>query len=1294
MARIMTIMLLMGNVALSGAALLEAERWSGHPDGGTPPAISAVEDGLRFDYRPQGANNWGNARLDGFTLQPHHTGIRFEVLVEEAEDAAAMHLWLFEADGDAWMTRVVFEDGHGLPSVKGQWRQAHVAFGMLNYQPRGDGRRDFMSVNRLLLGLNFGRVSVRVRNLRLEGVESRPVALRRSLASDWRHPGERGRRVGVFCEEGLHGARGVALARRLESRLTAAGYPAVLLGAGDVADATILNREALDLLVLPEAAPFPAAAQETLRQFLKGGGRFLALGGYPFDRLLTRTEQGWQRIGQGVVAAEVGKAVTQGLNTRYGQPGDTMRLSPEQLGVCDPSFLLRHAVRLVTASDQAWVTERLEVPGAFEGPAAVTMTGSNNPVFPNVWGRSVTLLETQDAYGRPRGPAATVVLNHAGPYAGSAWGLVTPDCSDWLAGGQPQLERVLLTMVGRLLSTSYLVGTDSDHPAVSPGETVRLSASVHVEGAGEAEVRFLVDGRPVGTARVSGTGRVRRTADGVPYEVPSGTEASFAEVTVELWQDGRRQDVMRSGLVIRQRRSEQAGVSIALRDNYFELNGRPTFFAGVNTTGMMWYSANENPLVWRRDFASMRDHAMNTLRILHFSPFCRVPGAYSHRSTDLRAHPRRTIDQTDAIVQLAQENQVMVFLSLHDWLPLDESDESLAAQAEWNRFWVSRYAQVPGMLYDIQNEPSTSLKNTAVLMPLFERFLTERHGSVAAAQAAWAASGAGTELTLAPPSCGWRDLRLRDVEQFRAWVFLRWTKANMAGIKAGNPKALGTVGYLQNLHASDKHLGTQAQDFANVHHYGELGNLRAVLKLMDRRWSGRSLSLGEFGSRVAHQARNNGFWGDPAEASIRHYLGVGHSVLGMGGSFLAAWSWKDFQDCVFPWGINHADLTAKPVLEAYRNMMLTFRTLRPVYEPPQTYLVVPDGFRFGDGTAAIHEAIRRSADALLRCNVPFSVISEWTLDELPAEATTLVWPLCYGAKDETFERVAAWVGRGGRLLLTGDPRFGYARQPDRLDRLSRLGLATALPPLPPDTPSSADASTPLLSGDGRVLWLPEPIELRDPGDQRLRELYRRFLDEVARTPRLRTVPDDGQLLLFQQRTADGMALVAVNASVEARRVELPAMGARPSVSLEVAAGRTGFVQFSGRQVVALNCQGELRVDGATVCSGNRDVAVLALDGRDVRVSGMRLLAPYALGAAHGVASVPGLRREAGEFRHGRWTVLTAQPQDDDAALALDLRLEATEALLPEARRRLEALLKMSWEQDGSGVKQSDKDSKR
>ena len=1294
MGRSLTIMLLMGSLALSGAELLEAGRWSGHPDGGTPPAITAVADGLRFDYRPQGAANWGNARLDGFTLQPYRTGICFEAFVEEAEDTAAMHIWLFEADGDAWMAKVVFEDGRGLPEVKGTWRQAQVMFGTLNYQPRGDGKRDFLSVNRLLLGFNFGRMSVRVRHLRLEGGESRPVALRRSLAPDWRHPGEPGRRVGIFCEEGLHGARGVALARRLQTRLTAAGFPTVLLGAGDVADEAILNRAALDLLVLPEAEPFPVAAQKTLRQFLKGGGRFLALGGYPFDRLLTRTEQGWQGVSKTVTAAEIGQnqVIAQGLNTRYGQPGDTMRLSPEQLGLCDPSFLLRHAVRLVTAPEQAWVTERIELSGGFEGPAAVTMTGSNNPVFPNVWGRSVTLLETQDAYGRPRGPAATVVLNHAGPYAGSAWGLVTPDCSGWLDGGQPQLERVLLTMVERLLGPSYLVHLDSDHPAASPGETVQLSASAHVEGDGQPEVRFLVDGQVVGTSLVSGTGRVRK-AEPVAYAVPDGTSASFAEVTVELWHEGRRLDMMRSGLVIRQPRSLAQGVSVALKDNYFELNGRPTFFAGVNTTGMMWYSANENPQVWRRDFASMRDHAMNTLRILHFSPFCRVPGAFSHRSTDLRAHPRRTIDQTDAIVQLAQEHQVMVFLSLHDWLPLDESDESLAAQAEWNRYWVSRYAQTPGMLYDIQNEPSTALRNTAVLMPLFERFLTERHGSVAAAQAAWQASGAGTELTLAPTSCGWQDLRVRDVEQFRAWVFLRWTTANMAGIKAGNPKALGTVGYLQNLHASDKHLGTQAQDFANVHHYGELSNLRAVLKLMDRRWSGRSFSLGEFGSRIAHQARNIGAWGDPAEASIRHFLGVGHSVLGMGGSFLAAWSWKDFQDCVFPWGINHADLTAKPVLEAYRNMMLTFRTLQPVYEPPRTYLVVPDGFRFGDSTAAIHEAIRRSADALLRCNVPFSVISEWTLDELPAEATTLVWPLCYGAKDETFERIAAWVGRGGRLLLTGDPRFGYARQPDRLDRLARLGLATALPPLPPDAPSSADASTPLLSGDGHVLWLPEPIELRDHGGQRLRELYRRFLDEVAQTPRLRTLPDDGELLLFRQRTVDGMALVAVNASAEARRVEVPASGTLPSVTLEVASGRTAFVQFSGQRVVALNCQGELRVDGAAVCTGNRDVAVLSLDGRDVRDSRMRLLAPYALGAAHGIASGAGLRREAGEFRNGRWTVLTAQPQDDDAALALDLRLEATAELLPEARQRLEALLRMSWEQDGMDEKQSVKDSK-
>ena len=60
----------------------------------------------------------------------------------------------------------------------------------------------------------------------------------------------------------------------------------------------------------------------------------------------------------------------------------------------------------------------------------------------------------------------------------------------------------------------------------------------------------------------------------------------------------------------------------------------------------------------------------------------------------------------------------MPFLSLHDWIGLDLSQSDLDAQKTWNKFWVNRYKDVPGMFYDIQNEPTTGLGNTEALMPL------------------------------------------------------------------------------------------------------------------------------------------------------------------------------------------------------------------------------------------------------------------------------------------------------------------------------------------------------------------------------------------------------------------------------------------------------------------------------------------------------------------------------------------------------------------------------------------------
>ena len=69
-------------------------------------------------------------------------------------------------------------------------------------------------------------------------------------------------------------------------------------------------------------------------------------------------------------------------------------------------------------------------------------------------------------------------------------------------------------------------------------------------------------------------------------------------------------DSLENGVSVWSQASLAKGLKFELKDNYFNLNGQPTFFIGANTTGMMWYSANENPLVWKKDFAAMQDYGL------------------------------------------------------------------------------------------------------------------------------------------------------------------------------------------------------------------------------------------------------------------------------------------------------------------------------------------------------------------------------------------------------------------------------------------------------------------------------------------------------------------------------------------------------------------------------------------------------------------------------------------------------------------------------------------------------------
>ena len=127
----------------------DLKAWSPNRDGGHAPEIAHQKEGrtgacLRLIYRNQTPKEWGNVRRE-LSVPADATGIRFWVRVNKAAPRAALHVWLFEADHDGYLVRVRPE-GRELCELDDEWREAMVPFSAFRFQPRGNRKRKFLSI--------------------------------------------------------------------------------------------------------------------------------------------------------------------------------------------------------------------------------------------------------------------------------------------------------------------------------------------------------------------------------------------------------------------------------------------------------------------------------------------------------------------------------------------------------------------------------------------------------------------------------------------------------------------------------------------------------------------------------------------------------------------------------------------------------------------------------------------------------------------------------------------------------------------------------------------------------------------------------------------------------------------------------------------------------------------------------------------------------------------------------------------------------------------------------------------
>lgn len=923
--------------------------WSVNADGG---------DGLVFRIDPadapggrphlaleftRGAKGWGNLAT-AITVPEDAIGLRVRLRVRAASAGSGFYVWLFEEDGDGYVARVLPES-RGLHEAGAGWHAVYLPFTGFQFDPRGSKTKEFMTVDRLLLGCSHDSLKIDVGAV--DFVRVTPPAAPAALPPQGEAP-----RAVVLGDAGLPRRGAPADPRRIETLLAGGGFEVFVLDAAQLAGTDLAS---VDLLVLPLGPVFPAPAAQNLRAFLSRGGSLLAVGGYAFDAPVVPLDDGtFVETASVVPASKVDHAAgAESINTRLGKVGDTLGLRHEQIGMFDPSDRFEGCVRI----DGGPIALR----GAFAGWSAVGLTGTNNPVSPAVTARWEPLLAARDRYGRNCGPAAGLLRHTAPPFRGGVWAFFGVDNADLFAPGalpDDWIAKLARTCAAR----AGAWGLRAHRSCYRPGETVHAMVALGNFGRRPQRLRIAM--------QAFGEDVLVRERELAPGETSDETFTARAPSAHGMY-------VLRATCTLLPEESYLAapplecafcvwdpaagveGPALAFGDNRFSVNGRPVFLTGTNQTGVVWLSPSEGPLLWSRDFARQRDHALNAVRYLHFGI----------RADQIAKDPPDDdlCRRTDALVYLLARHDQIPMLTLHDWQPVALDEGALAAQARWARFWGARYRNVKGFLFDIQNEPAVKAEDTA-----FHRGLWREFAAALAPEDAARDPGAA----LGGTALAWDDPAGRLREQFRLWLFRRWTGANAAGVREGNPGALVTVGLLPWNGPIDKALGFEGLDYACFHFYGALPDFAVEAKWADRSLAGQGLTIGEFGAQEAHDARVRGMSGELAPESIRRYAYTVLTSAGLGAAMALSWDLREKAETVFPWGMAHRDGRPKQVLRAFRALSLFLRSfaLRPI--EPRAVLVLESAGRLSAGKDAVDAAIGTAIRTLLHCGVPFLLANE------------------------------------------------------------------------------------------------------------------------------------------------------------------------------------------------------------------------------------------------------------------------------------------------------------------------------
>jgi hypothetical protein len=332
----------------------------------------------------------------------------------------------------------------------------------------------------------------------------------------------------------------------------------------------------------------------------------------------------------------------------------------------------------------------------------------------------------------------------------------------------------------------------------------------------------------------------------------------------------------------------------------------------------------------------------------------------------------------------------------------------------------------------------------------------------------------------------------------------------------------------------------------------------------------------------------------------------------------------------------------------------------------------------------------------------------------------LLWPIPYSPSDETVAKLRQRVEAGTTLIVTGDLTFDPDKRRTRQARLEELcGVRFEKEEWPPlqyprdkEQPITAteggfswkgapaisislagakalatdEAGRPVVTefslGRGKVLFCADPLCLHSTAKEKTRQaegarVYS-WLLEQAGAPRLQVSPDEPDLRLSTVPTRDGTEVACLYNASEDRtlRVRVEVFGHRAELTIPPLS--PALVAWKEDRLVALEAQGEVRVDGILVKQGEAFAGLLSLDGLALTESRAVLVLPFSPGALRVLNG--GDHRSvwiAGELQAGQFTEYDrgslGQSLSLDEDLATCLVILTTPKAEAAAKQAVEAL---------------------